>query len=47
MTKDPHGAWYALLAVAIAIGAHLGFGRRTVLSVGIGAGVYVVLLNVP
>ncbi|MFJ8363476.1 hypothetical protein [Streptomyces sp. NPDC093984] len=45
MAKDAHGAWYALLAVAVTIGVHLGFGRRTILSVGIGTGVYVVLLN--
>ncbi|MEV6742661.1 AzlD domain-containing protein [Streptomyces sp. NPDC051104] len=45
MTKDAHGAWYALLAVAVTIGVHLGFGRRTILSVGIGTGVYLILLN--
>lgn len=51
MTKDAHDAWYALLAVAVTIGVHLGFGRRTILSVGIGTGtgtgigVYVILLN--
>lgn len=45
ITKDPRGSWYALLAVAVTIGVHLGFGRRTVLSVGAGTAVYVVLLN--
>ncbi|MGW0817275.1 branched-chain amino acid transporter permease [Streptomyces viridiviolaceus] len=45
MAADPHGAWYALLAVAVTIGVHLAFGRRTILSVGIGTAVYVVLLN--
>ncbi|RPF31006.1 hypothetical protein EDD92_0823 [Streptomyces sp. TLI_185] len=39
------GAWYALLAVAVTIGVHLAFGRRTILSVGAGTAVYVVLLN--
>ncbi len=42
----PHGAWYALHAVAVTIGVHLGFGRRTIPSVGIGTFVYVVPLNV-
>ncbi|MHB9849454.1 branched-chain amino acid transporter permease [Streptomyces sp. Tue6028] len=45
MATDPHGAGYALLAVAVTAGVHLAFGRRTVLSVGIGTAVYVVLLN--
>ncbi|MCF3132315.1 branched-chain amino acid transporter permease [Streptomyces olivochromogenes] len=45
MTKDPNGAWYALLAVAVTIGVHLALGRRTILSVGMGTAVYVVLLN--
>ncbi|MCX4594515.1 AzlD domain-containing protein [Streptomyces sp. NBC_01549] len=45
ITHDPHGTRYALLAVAVTIGVHLGFGRRTILSVGIGTAVYVVLLN--
>ncbi|HET8761890.1 MAG TPA: AzlD domain-containing protein [Gemmatimonadales bacterium] len=45
ITTDRHGAWYALLATAVTIGVHLAFGRRTILSVGIGTGVYVVLLN--
>ncbi|MFF4213939.1 hypothetical protein ACFYZE_32235 [Streptomyces sp. NPDC001796] len=45
VTKDAHGARYALLAVAVTIGVHLGLGRRTILSVGIGTVVYVVLLN--
>jgi branched-subunit amino acid transport protein AzlD len=45
ITHDPHGTGYALLAVAVTIGVHLGFGRRAILSVGIGTAVYVVLLN--
>jgi branched-subunit amino acid transport protein AzlD len=35
----------ALLAVAVTAGVHLAFGRRTILSVGAGTAVYVVLLN--
>ena len=45
ITTDPHGVWFALLAVAVTIGVHLASGRRTILSVGIGTAVYVVLLN--
>ncbi|MCT9104851.1 branched-chain amino acid transporter permease [Streptomyces mirabilis] len=45
ITRDPRGTGYALLAVAVTIGVHLAFGRRTILSVGIGTAVYVVLLN--
>ncbi|WP_327432311.1 branched-chain amino acid transporter permease [Streptomyces sp. NBC_01236] len=45
ITTDPHAMGYALLAVAVTIGIHLAFGRRTILSVGIGTAVYVVLLN--
>ncbi|WP_427924652.1 branched-chain amino acid transporter permease [Streptomyces sp. cg40] len=45
MAKDPNGTWYALLAVAVTIGVHLAGGRRTILSVGAGTAVYVVLLN--
>ncbi|MER5532891.1 branched-chain amino acid transporter permease [Streptomyces mirabilis] len=45
ITRDPHGTGYALLAVAVTTGVHLAFGRRTILSVGIGTAVYVVLLN--
>ncbi|NEW40989.1 branched-chain amino acid transporter AzlD [Nocardia cyriacigeorgica] len=42
---DDGAALYALIAVAATAAVHLGFGRRTLLSVGIGTGVYVVLLN--
>ncbi|WP_030926808.1 branched-chain amino acid transporter permease [Streptomyces sp. NRRL S-646] len=45
ITNDAHGTWYALLAVAVTIGVHLAFGRRTILSVGAGTAVYIVLLN--
>ncbi|MFF7186484.1 hypothetical protein ACFZAR_14805 [Streptomyces sp. NPDC008222] len=36
---------YALAAVAVTIGVHLVFGRRTILSVGLGTTVYVILLS--
>src|SRR5690242_10519426 len=45
ITHDPDGTGYALLAVAVTAGVHLAFGRRTILSVGIGTALYVVLLN--
>ncbi|MEU6066761.1 AzlD domain-containing protein [Streptomyces sp. NPDC047082] len=45
MAKGPHGAWYALLGVAVTIGVHLAFGRRTILSVGMGTAVYVVMVH--
>ncbi|KND36959.1 AzlD domain-containing protein [Streptomyces acidiscabies] len=45
VTEDPHGAGYALLAVAVTVVVHLAFGRRTILSVGLGTAVYVALLN--
>ncbi|MEU0409381.1 hypothetical protein ABZ307_16420 [Streptomyces griseorubiginosus] len=45
IATDPGGAWYALLAVAVTVGVHLSSGRRTILSVGAGTVVYVVLLN--
>lgn len=35
----------ALLAVAVTAGVHLALGRRTILSVGIGTAVHVVLVN--
>ncbi|MFF4258282.1 hypothetical protein ACFY1L_44560 [Streptomyces sp. NPDC001663] len=42
---DPHAMPYARLAVAVTAGVHLAFGRRTILSVGVGTAVYVVLVN--
>lgn len=45
ITTDLAGTWFALLAVAVTIAVHLAFGRRTILSVGAGTAVYVVLLN--
>ncbi|MEU6576792.1 AzlD domain-containing protein [Streptomyces sp. NPDC046805] len=46
ITADPPALGYALLAVAVTIGVHLALGRRTILSVGLGTAVYVILLNV-
>ncbi|MEU1299663.1 branched-chain amino acid transporter permease [Streptomyces shenzhenensis] len=45
VTAEPGALGYALLAVAVTIGVHLLSGRRTILSVGLGTAVYVVLLN--
>ncbi|MER5694016.1 hypothetical protein ACWDBO_18520 [Streptomyces mirabilis] len=45
ITRDPHGTGYALLAVAVTVGVHPAFGRRTILSVGVSTAVCVVLLN--
>ena len=45
VTTDPHGAWYAPLAFAVTIGVHLTCGRRTILGVGAGTAVCVVLLD--
>ncbi|MBN6051747.1 AzlD domain-containing protein [Nonomuraea sp. RK-328] len=45
VAAEPHATLYALLAVAVTAGVHLAFGRRTILSVGIGTAVYVVLVN--
>ncbi|MFB9625832.1 hypothetical protein [Nonomuraea helvata] len=42
---DPQATLYALLAGSVTAGVHLAFGRRTILSVGIGTAVYVVLVN--
>ncbi|MET7461157.1 AzlD domain-containing protein [Nonomuraea sp. NPDC005501] len=45
VSAEPRAMPYALLAVAVTAGVHLAFGRRTILSVGIGTAVYVVLVN--
>ncbi|WP_276147117.1 hypothetical protein [Streptomyces sporangiiformans] len=45
VSADPHATPYALLAVAVTIGVHLAFGRRTILSVGAGTAVHVVLVS--
>ncbi|APX03992.1 branched-chain amino acid transporter permease [Arthrobacter sp. QXT-31] len=43
---DPDTAAVACLAVAVTAATHLLAGRRTLLSVGVGTAVYVVLVNV-
>ncbi|MBB5779194.1 branched-chain amino acid transporter permease [Nonomuraea jabiensis] len=45
IVAEPRATLYALLAVAVTAGVHLAFGRRTILSVGIGTAAYVVLVN--
>ncbi|MFI0816271.1 AzlD domain-containing protein [Streptomyces sp. NPDC021098] len=45
VAEEPRMTPYALLAVAVTAGVHLAFGRRTILSVGIGTAVYVALVN--
>ncbi|MFI7149944.1 branched-chain amino acid transporter permease [Nonomuraea sp. NPDC050022] len=45
ITADPRATLYALLAVAVTAVVHLASGRRTILSVGLGTAVYVVLVN--
>jgi branched-subunit amino acid transport protein AzlD len=45
LAAEPRATLYALLAVAVTAGVHLAFGRRTILSVGIGTAAYVVLVN--
>jgi branched-subunit amino acid transport protein AzlD len=45
ISAEPHATLYALLAVAVTAAVHLASGRRTILSVGIGTAVYVVLVN--
>jgi len=42
---DPRAALDALVAVAATVGIHLTCGRRTILSVGIGTAIYVILVN--
>ncbi|MEV8313803.1 AzlD domain-containing protein [Streptomyces sp. NPDC059900] len=45
IAEDPGTTAYALMAVAVTAGVHLACGRRTILSVGIGTALYVVLVN--
>jgi branched-subunit amino acid transport protein AzlD len=45
IAAEPRTTCYAVLAVAVTAGTHLAFGRRTILSVGIGTAVYVILVN--
>lgn len=43
---DAHRLWEAVIAAAVTVGVHLAFGRRTLLSVGLGTAVFVLLVNV-
>ncbi|NYF14368.1 branched-subunit amino acid transport protein AzlD [Pseudoclavibacter sp. JAI123] len=43
---EPRTSLWAAIALAVTIGVHLGFGRRTLLSVGLGTATFVVLVNV-
>ncbi len=45
IAKAPDTTAFAILAVGLTAAAHLLFGRRTILSVGIGTACYVVLVN--
>ncbi len=42
---EPRTSLWAAIAFAVTIGVHLGFGRRTLLSVGLGTATFVVLVN--
>lgn len=43
---EPRTSLWAAIALAVTIGVHLGFRRRTLLSVGLGTATFVVLVNV-
>ena len=45
VSADPRETVFALLAVAVTVGIHLSCRRHTILSVGIGTAVYVILVN--
>jgi len=45
ISAEPRAMLDALLAVAATVAIHLTCGRRTILSVGIGTAVYVILVN--
>jgi branched-subunit amino acid transport protein AzlD len=45
IAADRSDALYAILAAAVTAGVHLAFGRRTILSVGIGTACYVIIVN--
>lgn len=45
VATEPSATVPALLAVAVTVGIHLACGRRTILSVGVGTALYVVLVN--
>ncbi|MGO2751532.1 MAG: branched-chain amino acid transporter permease [Pseudoclavibacter sp.] len=44
--SEPRTTLWAAIALAVTVGVHLGFGRRTLLSVGLGTATFVVLVNV-
>ncbi|HEY9291698.1 MAG TPA: AzlD domain-containing protein [Microlunatus sp.] len=41
----PAALWYGFIALAVTVAVHLIFGRRTILSVGAGTLVFVLLVN--
>lgn len=43
--SEPRTALWAAIALAVTVDVHLGFGRRTLLSVGLGTATFVVLVN--
>ncbi|PPF77227.1 branched-chain amino acid transporter permease [Pseudoclavibacter sp. Z016] len=43
--SEPGTALWAALALAVTVGVHLGLGRKTLLSVGLGTATFVVLVN--
>ncbi|PPF46042.1 branched-chain amino acid transporter AzlD [Pseudoclavibacter sp. AY1F1] len=43
--SEPRTTLWAAIALAVTIGVHLGFGRRTLLSVGLGTATFVALVN--
>lgn len=43
--SEPRTALWAAIALAVTVDVHLGFGRRTLLSVGLGTVTFVVLVN--
>jgi branched-subunit amino acid transport protein AzlD len=45
ISADPRATLVALLAVATTVAVHLCCGRHTILSVGVGTAVYVLLVN--
>ena len=46
IAKAPSTTLFAIAAVVVTAAVHLLFGRRTILSVGLGTACYVVLVNV-
>lgn len=43
--EGPTRLWEAAVAATVTVAVHLGFGRRTLLSVGAGTAVFVALVN--